>query len=686
MMNERYMASPRIANRYVGVSHRPMPLIHTESDRLRGHRDGGVGAGLSIACLAPPTQRPTLRQWGLSRRQSTGERTKLAGWGFQMRRTRERPLLRLRLGALWGGLEALWGRWTGDPPHMLGSSPAVPPLCLLVTRRRVVHLRVSARHHTEIVALRFSPTAHSTVMATRCHPLRPPLLKLRPLLPLSSMTSLLFSLLFLLILTPPLSADVYLHSPRGSNNRLNEQSATRANNNRLFDSQNNARGGYNVGDRIATPFSPAAPRAYAGIAPAVADLTNEFDPTQTTASQYSLVYLEGSHLHVEWTNQHGCGGNEATDPQKLNCDLILQYACETGGDDGEYNSAVIRGAESLRDGATTGTFTGTPPVQSYTSPITPAYLEGDLDAFGRHESKNFYYECSQRSRNKGLFLADQQLGGNSAVFTRQNNNGQRFGLECPEERDYYPYWSPSPWKDIAVLTDHTLDQCDSNGYYTGASQNNHLVYRCIPSPSTAPGSAQYQAAWAAITSSACSSAQGTWQNYTHNLPPPVCMQAEWTRVNHLGNGRQGDTLSFDWTIPSIANLTAAGVNLVGGVTSYARCVLRLRYNISTDDFSTSTTDYRFNGAANSPVTTNMQIDIGAPLGVKLPLQLNTAQLARTFQDRSHVFFIATRPAAMANRTVHNLNVRGKRCNIVECYPAVSATPYHSLSHPPAGYS
>lgn len=31
--------------------------------------------------------------------------------------------------------------------------------------------------------------------------------------------------------------DVYLHIPRGSNNRLNEQSANRQNANRMFDSQ-----------------------------------------------------------------------------------------------------------------------------------------------------------------------------------------------------------------------------------------------------------------------------------------------------------------------------------------------------------------------------------------------------------------------------------------------------------------
>ena len=64
---------------------------------------------------------------------------------------------------------------------------------------------------------------------------------------------------------------------------------------RLFDSQNNDRGGYNVG------------------------------------SMGSLYYYEGSILSIEWTNQHSCGD------QNNHCEQILQYMC----------------GDQVRDGATT---------------------------------------------------------------------------------------------------------------------------------------------------------------------------------------------------------------------------------------------------------------------------------------------------------------------------------------------
>ena len=91
-----------------------------------------------------------------------------------------------------------------------------------------------------------------------------------------------------------------------------------------------------------------------------------------------------------------------------------------------------------------------------------------------HENYDFYQKCKQRMRNRGLFTADQNLR-NDARGTRQNPNGNRRGLECPEERDYYPYWAPNPWRDIAIITDNA-ERCP---YYVAESQNAKPRGECV---------------------------------------------------------------------------------------------------------------------------------------------------------------------------------------------------------------
>jgi len=465
------------------------------------------------------------------------------------------------------------------------------------------------------------------------------------------------------------AGDLYMHNPRGSNNRLNEKSANRKNGNRVFDSQNNNRGGYNVGDRTVQ----------------AANAMNQ---------QYQMVYFtsaanykqangaSSSYIDIEWTNQHGCGGNEDTDPHKLNCNMVVQFMCRP--DTGTEN-------ERIRDGTTTNT----PNYQN-----SPGERETQGQFQGRknngmantqrvyQEPFEWYDKCKLRKRNKGLFAADQNVKNNrGSTATRQNPNGNRRGYECPEERDYYPYWHPSDWKDIAILAENAT-MC---GYYDKHNFNTKTKWECVENFKNTQTPRHWShhnnqkdckaagGEWLEFTNflekdkskttkATCEAAGHVWGRpiYSKNLEclvpldKPECRASEWSRVNHLGNGKKAEPLQYRWELPHFPS------------GQDQRCVLRLRYNISTDDYDPWNTDYKSNqnnqAGVQSPVTQNPTVEIG---GNNLPLKLaiNTAQFGRTFQDRSHMFYLKSRPAGVTQR-IHNLNVRGKRGNIVQTFPAV----------------
>ena len=417
---------------------------------------------------------------------------------------------------------------------------------------------------------------------------------------------------------------------------LKGQNRNRNNDNRLFDDQNNNRGGYNVGN---------------------------------------MYYYEGSILSVEWTAQHSCGN------ANNKCEFVFQYMCEN----------------LVRDG-----------TEETTIPANNANcLNNDCDTdprYGRHESYGYYDNCIKRERNKGLFRGTQNLNNrNTARHTRQNAAGTRYGYECPEERDYYPYWGPSPWRDVAIFTNEP-QRCAA---YATESQNVKSRWYCkVPEiywtlyPNAGqrpiPIAEDTCAAFTMVNPETQANETAVWTEVSaFNLPAPQCRQNLFTRDNHHGNAVGGQTYNFNWTIPAIP---------------HERCVFRLRYNITTDDFpgfesATSIQSSYVNADLSGPIggggeakvpiwekfgvsqaeaktrgyvlQGNPEVDMfgslltGAAAGkVKLQLNVNTAQFSRTFEDRSHRFAIRAREGNYpADATIYNLNVRGKRGNIVQTYPA-----------------
>jgi len=200
------------------------------------------------------------------------------------------------------------------------------------------------------------------------------------------------------------------------------------------------------------------------------------------------------------------------------------------------------------------------------------------------------------------------------------------------------------------------------GFYQSQSQNVQSKNQCQTNGVQAEPNNQ----------GACIAGGFTWVTQpSWGIAPPACVLAPWTRDNHLGNVQTGFQASFNWTIPT--NEPCIGNN-------DCNCVLRMRYNISTGDLGPNGNrpdagfiDWNSNDV-NSPIfNRNQQSAIRFQDGLGHQLATDTSQFGRTFQDRSYVWHIRPRPAgpngiSPLNR-IWNLNVRGKRGNIVQAYPA-----------------
>jgi hypothetical protein len=545
-------------------------------------------------------------------------------------------------------------------------------------------------------------------------------------------------------------ADLYMHHPGGNNDRNRERNENRNNDNLRFDSQNNAKGGYAwQGDR---------------------ELIGMWDGPQ---------WYAGSDLRIEWTLQHAAGPNADVDAQlviQASCDsphgtTVDAIKAKTGDDMAEWYAHI--GGNYLRDGYPTGPLEdadnnnagqyqrasfqsqgqnddGTQTIPCAASVGAggcpgPNFNDADMDntpdkynafymsdastggitgatgtwyptEFAYAESFYWYRDfCLNRFRNKGLYHADQNLNGDSARYTRQDNNGNRYGFECNEERDYYPWWNPSPWFDIAILVD-SKDKCD---YYQSESQNVKSRFYCKSPDATQDVRMPLNNDVLSDKGATCKSVNGTWVEFpAWGIPAPECILHPYSRDNHLGNvnplrgnGNSDKASIEDNNLPETASYTWKIPAALAG----KKCILRMRYNMSSSDYPQS--NWQVKGFTEPKDATQLQtfwdsrydcnpnIDeitkdsagvlvdgqkmycqniikgTQTPAGINRPyvsitndaekpllsIAFNTDQISRTFEDRSYIFQVNENTSG---KKIINLSMRGRRGNIVQCYPAV----------------
>ena len=299
---------------------------------------------------------------------------------------------------------------------------------------------------------------------------------------------------------PPPSGHITLLTPPGSHNRLDEAAGTAVlNPHRLFDSQSNDA-------TIGAPRDASNPPAYQA----------------------------GSQLDLAFALSEPCDAAQ-------NCTVIVQGLCNPAqatpaGVPGDANGA---GEGPVRDGAVAAT-------------PDPNFDAANMTT-GLHEPASFYADCLARDRNEGLrgtgsspprdVVLNESVG---ATATYRNPDGVRYGQECPEEHDYYPYWHATPWKDLMILT-HDVAAC---AHLQTESQNVKNKNYC-----TDPRNNNAQD---------CMGGGGQWaEQWAFNIPAPECAA--------LPSQPAGAT-----RVHSVAVPTGWGPNQ--RVDTTHSCVFRVRWN------------------------------------------------------------------------------------------------------------
>jgi len=170
------------------------------------------------------------------------------------------------------------------------------------------------------------------------------------------------------------------------------------------------------------------------------------------------------------------------------------------------------------------------------------------------------------------------------------------------------------------------------------------------------------------------------------ISAPDCVQNKVMRVGER-SGTDGYEHQYTWTVPNVGVLPSESIGKIidqGVVNTYKHCAMRIRLNVTSDDYDRWNTFATSNAVQGTPFLITSEENVQMPCPSMFPYQPGwqtstgtcwrnltmaaaTPMLGAVFQDRTWEFEIRQRPLTVKNR-IHNLNVIGRRGNVVQTYP------------------
>lgn len=275
-------------------------------------------------------------------------------------------------------------------------------------------------------------------------------------------------------------ADIYLHSPRGSNNRVHEPDTTSENPFRLFFSNNDRRGGYNIGENLRNKNNQ-----------------NNLRYRDQAAEEFFMSGKTGKTFkQIQFSLNRGFGKDEYGEKDHDN-KVVVQFACQDDDPSRKNSNTAVADRQDmvgLRDGYVTTRFRFKKDkseswIQDPQGLCYAKYID-DIGNYARVQHSNSLGECQNNCKNNKYLYASNHLPSKSCFcFDHLAGFNQKLvpgDLEIGEELDDHrnvrdnivANKKRNTQRSMSLAADQNLcnQKCEGGEKCGGPTQNNQVHY------------------------------------------------------------------------------------------------------------------------------------------------------------------------------------------------------------------